>query len=686
MSDVSLDLPMSLRSADGQSFDWEEARPAFLSIARIAKDLGSASFGAVSMVQGERLWLASVGAAPVGEVYAEGSLTRRIIRDDGLWLDDAQQDPLLSDHQFAVDPFRLRFIAGAPIRLASGLPIGAVLVGDRGPRKYDPELAGRFRDLASLVADECERRHAIRELAHTEAQAQELNRRMTAMIQGSPVALVMTDRDIRVLQVSARWLAETGLSEDSVVGKCIYDIFPSVREEYHDAYQLALSGQTLWTDRARLKAPDGSDRWLRAETKPWRTPDGEVGGLLIMSYDVTDMVHAISAAEAANRAKSEFLTNMSHEIRTPLNGVMGVAGVLAKTPLSSPQQEMVAQIETSASDLERLLSDVLDLARAESGPIELRDEPFDLWEALDAVTNVYAARAAEKRLTFEVQRPHNVSDTVRGDAGCFRQIISSLLSNAIKFTEAGSIGVAVTATASDNSVHLNLSVRDTGVGFGEQEASRLFERFEMGDGSLTRRHGGSGLGLALSQAYVQAMGGRLTASSVVGAGSVFTLELAFPISAGVSSATSSDVNSPVAEGGDDEPLRVLLAEDHPVNRKVVSLILEMIGADLTAVENGAEAVERFRAEPFDLVLMDMQMPVMDGLTAIRLIREMERASGDARVPILTLTANAMPEHARSSREAGADAHLTKPVTPDGLIGAIQKQLFGAEEIAAHAST
>jgi PAS domain S-box-containing protein len=652
--------------------DLEEARPTFLSIARIAKDLTGASFGAIGLLQKGGRWVASVDERAASTRSPHGALIQHAAVDGSLWIGDAQAATALA--ALNVRRTGLRFFASAPIHLAGGEHIGAVMVGGQAPRPHSPAIASRLEDLAALIGDECERRRAFKELAEHEAAARALSQRMASMVQGSPVALIMTDRDLRVLQVSARWLAETGLSEERVVGRSIYDIIPGLRADYDRHYQAALAGETLRTNRARLIAPDGSTRWLRAETKPWHAPDGDVGGLLIMSYDVTDMVEALNAAEAGNRAKSEFLTNMSHEIRTPLNGVMGPAGVLAKTELTPPQKEMVTLIESSANVLGTLLGDLLDLARAESGDLELRDDVFDLWEVIEAVGHTHRSMAEGKSLAFQVVVPARVSGWVRGDKGALRQIICSLLSNAVKFTNEGSIRIDATAVAEGERLRLALTVADTGVGFDKAQASRLFQRFETGDGSLTRERGGSGVGLALSQAYARALGGTLECQSTPGVGSTFTLRLDLTRSP----AEHDMAPSGLAEENDAaRPLRVLLAEDHPVNRKVVAVILQMVGADLTAVENGAEAVAAFETGEFDLVLMDMQMPVMDGLTAIRRIREVERERGSLRIPILTLTANAMPEHTRASYSAGADAYLTKPVTPEGLIAAIQGILEGS---------
>ena len=377
---------------------------------------------------------------------------------------------------------------------------------------------------------------------------------------------------------------------------------------------------------------------------------------------------ARDAAEAASIAKSQFLANMSHEIRTPLNGVLGVAGALVKTELTPAQHEMVELVCNSASSLQALLSDILDLARVESGALEIRREPFDLASSLSACTSLFDAAATAKGLDLQVTVAPEAQGSYLGDAARIRQVLSNLLSNAVKFTAEGAIAVHVGATGDADQPELQFEVRDSGIGFDDETAARLFSRFEQGDGSITRRYGGSGLGLAISRTLARAMGGDLAATSEPGIGSTFALRL--PLTRCAPVAASKPLTPSAAVGA--QGLRVLLAEDHPTNRRVVELILEAVDVDLTSVCDGAQAVSAFETQAFDLVLMDMQMPVMDGLSAIRLIRQAEAALGAPRTPIYVLTANAMPDHIAASAAAGADGHLTKPITPDLLLDVVAR--------------
>jgi signal transduction histidine kinase/AmiR/NasT family two-component response regulator len=394
-----------------------------------------------------------------------------------------------------------------------------------------------------------------------------------------------------------------------------------------------------------------------------------------------DLVKFAGEADAANKAKSEFLANMSHEIRTPLNGVMGIAGALARTNLTPPQAEMVELIETSAQTLEALLTDILDLARIEAGRLEIRPEPFDLVTSVNACAALFEASAQAKDLKLTVEIDAYAHGSFEGDGPRIRQILTNLVGNAVKFTSEGEVKLAVAARRDETTTHFTFTVSDTGIGFDEATRQRLFGRFQQADGSITRQYGGTGLGLAISRSLAEAMGGDLIAHATPGSGATFVLSLELPRRHG---AVEMWGEHEAAQPEDTEldAMRVLLAEDHPTNRRVVELILGAAGVELIAVENGAEAVDEASRSHFDLILMDMQMPVMDGLTAIAAIRRREIKLG-RRTPIYTLTANAMPEHAEASVSAGADGHVTKPITAERLLHVVE--MVWSEKMAADAA-
>jgi len=412
-----------------------------------------------------------------------------------------------------------------------------------------------------------------------------------------------------------------------------------------------------------LKLPDG--RWIRHQS--FATQDG--GGVSKMS-DITEqhetariLAEARDAAEAANRAKSQFLANMSHEIRTPLNGVLGIADVLVASGLSAKQQELVNVIKTSGGLLNSLLSDLLDVARVEAGMAELRPEPTSLSELAQSVVALYAPQAEQKGLGIWLEMASGAGSRVSCDGTRLSQVLGNLVSNAVKFTDKGSAVVRLTRDGDK----VTFQVRDTGVGFDEATKADLLGAFRQADDSSTRRHGGAGLGLAICRDYVGLMGGTLECASAPGEGSTFSFTLDMPILA-------HDAMGPAAiatEERADRPFRVLVVDDNDINRQVLGLILDSAEIEHAEVVNGAEAVDAAKTGAFDVILMDIQMPVMDGFEATRLIRAWEVETGRHRMPILIVSANGLQEHVDAGKAAGADGHLNKPVSVPQLLGALE---------------
>ena len=395
-----------------------------------------------------------------------------------------------------------------------------------------------------------------------------------------------------------------------------------------------------------------------------------VAGLFWLWRQARHLRIARRRAEAANRSKSEFLANMSHEIRTPLNGVVAMADSLSRAELRPREKEMVDVIRASGVTLERLLSDILDTAKIEAGQIELERAPFDLGETVRGVAALYRPRGEEKGVALRVQVDPALDSVVEGDVVRLRQVLSNLISNALKFTDEGA--VVVSAAAEGDRVRFTVS--DSGCGFDAAQKERLFVRFQQADGSIPRRFGGTGLGLAISRDLVRLMGGAMDCEGRPGEGARFWFDLPLP------AATAPQPVEPEQARQDEDipfPARILLADDHPANRKVMEIMLGGLETELVCVEDGQAALAAFRAGGFDLVLMDMQMPVMDGLTATAAIRAIEAAERRPRTPLVMLTANALPEHVEAARGAGADGHLSKPITLDALFGGVAEAIEAA---------
>lgn len=388
-----------------------------------------------------------------------------------------------------------------------------------------------------------------------------------------------------------------------------------------------------------------------------------------LAYNEEALDRSLAEAEAANAAKSEFLANMSHELRTPLNGIIAMSELLYSHQTDDRGREMAQTIVTSGHTLEHVVNDILDVGKIEAGLLQFEVAPFTLDDVLASAAELHGAAASAKGVELTLKIQDGASGVYSGDRTRVAQVVSNLVSNAVKFTETG----CVTITARRRPRHgLCISVSDTGIGFDRATAARLFQRFEQADSSVSRRYGGTGLGLSICASLARMMGGAVSVRSAPGKGSTFFAHLPLNRLSERIDAPAPIVEATPMEDLDAPPLRILYADDHAVNRQVVSLILQPFGVEATLVEDGRQAVDAVRGSRFDVVLMDVQMPGMDGLTATRLIRDHERDHGLARTPIISLTANAMSDDIRRSLEAGSDLHLAKPIRPAALLEAIER--------------
>ena len=386
-----------------------------------------------------------------------------------------------------------------------------------------------------------------------------------------------------------------------------------------------------------------------------------------------DLGRARDAAEAANEAKSAFLATMSHEIRTPLNGVLGMAQAMDRDELTRVQRDRLSVIQQSGEALLAILNDILDLSKIEAGQIELEEIEFDLGEVARGAHEAFTALANKKGLSFalDIDQARGV---YLGDPTRLRQILYNLISNALKFTKTGEIRVIGRLSEAG----LVLEVSDTGIGIAPEGLAKLFGKFHQVDASTTREFGGSGLGLSICRQLAEKMGGRIEVESAVGRGSRFIVTL--PLSR---VAAERPVAPPRIVAALDAPsisLRVLAAEDNRVNQLVLKTLLHQIGVDPVVVDDGQAAIEAWESQAWDVILMDIQMPRVDGPTAVRAIREREHASGRARTPILALTANAMPDQVAAYLAIGMDGHIAKPIETLRLFEALQAVIDANEPV------
>lgn len=424
----------------------------------------------------------------------------------------------------------------------------------------------------------------------------------------------------------------------------------------------ALNGLLLDTE-FRILRTDGEIRHIKGFGSLERGVGGAPDRLVGANWDVTEMRRLAERAEAASRAKSQFLAVMSHEIRTPMNGILGMTQAMQADPLPALQRERLDIVAESGAALLTILNDILDLSKVEAGKMELESVAFDLGILLGNLRSTYASTADDQGLILALDLG-DAAGLYRGDPTRLRQILSNLISNSLKFTAQGRIDIA----ARRDGQTLVLTVADTGVGMTTEVIARIFNPFAQADASTTRQFGGTGLGLSIVHELTRLMQGRIDVDSRPGEGSRFTVVLPLPW-LGPAVGTPAPSASDIRQGG--AGLRVLAAEDNAINRLVLQTLLGQFGIEPTIVENGAQAVEAWLGGDWDMVLMDVQMPVLDGFGAARAIREREAAQGLPRTPIIALTANAMPHQRDECLAHGMDAVVAKPIDVRALISALE---------------
>lgn len=664
------------------------------------------------------------------------------------------------------------------------------------------------------------------------------------IIANAPVPMAIFDTQMRYLAYSQAWLILQGCEGESIIGRSHYEVLSDIPEKWKHIHQRALAGEILTNPEDVWHRANGSTLYTRWAIQPWYEPDGEIGGIVLASIRINELVEAREAALQAARIKSEFLANMSHEIRTPMNGVLGMAGLLLQTPLTPQQLDYAQTIRSSASHLLMIINDILDFSKLEAGEMHLEKLDFDLDNCLDSVVDILAAPAEEKQLEFAILVNSNVPRQLQGDSGRLRQILLNLVANAIKFTDAGQVVVnvsisetgeaenteislattgqreSVNSTSFCSPIWLRFEVKDTGIGISPENQQKLFQAFSQVDASTTRQYGGTGLGLVICKQLVELIGGEIGIDSLLGQGSTFWFTAVFgqqtiptkpdilpltqrkllvvdqhaitrqavrllaqswgmqvdeaedkatalqalyssaargclydvvlldwqlPPQQGAmlvpqirsdptlaptkiivmttmqqreqverlksldvsgyvlkplrtarllycllnsltecASTTVADHTLQTINGREitpgrqtalgDQPLgsdlKILLVEDHPVNQAVILNQLQMLSLTADCVSNGAEALERLQANTYDVILMDCQMPILDGYQATQELRRREGAK--QHTVVIALTAHALPTDREKCLAAGMDDYLSKPIEQDALGAAIQR--------------
>lgn len=509
-------------------------------------------------------------------------------------------------------------------------------------------------------------------LSEIKIKADQLN----ILLNTIPALVFFKDLNLNYLMVNKAYLDFVNKTEEEVIGKTIAEVVSDYHNssDYIKQEQIVIqTGNHIYNIFETIKH-DNNIITISTNLAPVSNTEGEIIGLIGVSLDISkqklyevELKKAKELAEQGMKAKSLFLANMSHEIRTPLNGIIGMSQILKKTNLNDKQNEYISTIVNSGDSLISLINDILDFSKIEAGKIEFDHKNFRIESVIKDITNILKVKAEEKGLMFSTTIDNDVPTRFNGDSYRLKQVILNLASNAIKFTNSGSVNINVKFVRKEGDKNrIEFIIIDTGIGINDEKRSKLFKSFSQIDASTTKQYGGTGLGLAISKKLTEMMSGDIGVDSKIGEGSTFWFNVLFD---NINKDAEYDIEETTNHHFEyRKGLKVLLAEDNIVNQKIAIFNLKQLGFEIVVSPNGDDAVNKFKNETFDLVLMDIQMPIMNGYDASMEIRRVEEnMNGNHHIPIIALTANAMKGDMERCISAGMDAYLSKPFKPNDLL-------------------
>jgi PAS domain S-box-containing protein len=559
-----------------------------------------------------------------------------------------------------------------------GMDLQVLRASERGAYGFFAAAFGILVYISALFIAHVQHFHDTRRRAEAELeQVGEDNQRLALVAKYANDSVVLTDQNGLISWVNEAFTRLTGYAYDEAVGHSPGSLLNTPQTSAETLERLAEARAKLVPVRTEIfnRTKGGGRLWMETSITPIFDAEGNHRLSIAVERDISEgkareaeLARARAEAEEAVKAKARFLANMSHEIRTPMNGVLGVAELLAETPLSPQQADYVETIVESGRALLDIINDILDLAKLQSGKTLLETRAFSLTECIERVLRILRPVAAKKGLELVFAPPDVVPEQVLGDEGKLRQVLMNLIGNAVKFTHDGQVVLRLRPGPAGR---IEIDVADTGIGIAPDRVAQIFESFTQADNAISRQFGGTGLGLTISAMLAELMGGEISVHSDLGRGSVFTLALVLP----PAPAEATPLRPAVAVAGAEETLpaglRILVAEDNRTNMMIVRKMLDRAGVAVIEAVTGAEAVDLCRECAPDLVLMDISMPVMDGLEATRLLRAEEAAQHLPHRPILALTANVFGEDREACRAAGLDGFLVKPLSRTELYAAIR---------------
>ncbi len=584
-------------------------------------------------------------------------------------INDLAEDPLyhkLLQQNIIPEAFQpIRSCLTIPVISRSGNVLGGLFFGHSQANAFDDRALRVAEGAASYAAVSIDN-------AEVYKQAQESQQSWRALTEAMPQLVWCTRADGYCEYLSAQWETYTGLPVEALLGaEWLNVLHPDDRARTEESWMHSVNTGAPYDLDFRIRRADGSYRWFRARGAGLHDEKQHIAKWYGTCTDIQELVESRDAAEAASIAKSEFLANMSHEIRTPMNAVVGLANLLAVTgPLTPRQQEFVKTLQLSASAMLDLINDLLDISKIEARTVELEEVPFSVMQMVEEAAEMMAVKAQEKGLTFNIVSKCECVSTRQfiGDPTRLRQIIMNLCSNALKFTESGSvqIGIQCHETANENIENIIFTVRDTGIGIAANHLQTIFDKFVQADSSINRKYGGTGLGLAITKTLAQIMGGTITVTSELHKGSEFTVTIPLRRVANHGGPQLEMLEEDQAAQTRDTQKRILLVEDYAPNVLVATTFLEEFGYVCDVASNGIEAIEKFKANHYLLILMDVQMHGMNGMEATRAIRDYEKLKGLAAIPIIGMTAHALHGDKDRCLECGMDDYIAKPFDPPVL--------------------
>ncbi len=492
---------------------------------------------------------------------------------------------------------------------------------------------------------------------------------LQAFVSSAPAAIAMLDKDMRYITASDKWYQDYAIENEYIIGKKYFDIMPESGQDWKVIFQKALQGSMEHNDQDLIETEEGEIQWIKWEVRPWFERLETVGGLIIFTEDITQQKEqqlqlkiAKRRAEQASKAKEQFLSTMSHEIRTPLNAIIGMTEVMLMDDLTDDQVKHLNLLKFSGENLLVLINDILDFNKIEAGKLELEVVNFNLKQILEKTKDSMTQLVNKKGLEFNLNIDPELPDYVKGDPVRLGQVINNLVNNAIKFTDKGYINVDAKAIyVGADSCTVDVKVTDSGIGIPEDKLETIFQSFQQANARITRKYGGSGLGLSISRKILALMNSSLEVESKVGQGSTFFFRLELKM------------GDPVAPGQDPatltlkirKDLNILVAEDNEGNRVLIQSLFKRWGINHTFAHDGLEAIEKISSKEYDMVLMDLQMPEMDGYEAtINIRNRSDQYFKD--LPIVALTASVMSNVLEKAKEVGMNAYVSKPFDPKYL--------------------